>query len=135
MVELAQLFARFDAAIFGDAQEDDAVDGHLDGIVQFALVELRVAQGDIARQQIAPAFDLGEEGVIDFGGAALAGSGFGVTVEGALQDGIARKDGGDLIPFFQVLVEGEHHQAAGGGFVAAVGSGCGSRKRQTLRSR
>ena len=121
--DLAQLFGRLDAAIFGDAQEDDPVDGHLDGVVQLALVELRVAQGDIARQQFAPAFDFRQEGIIDFGSAALAGNGFGVTVEGALQDGVARKNGGELIPFIQVLLEGQHHQAAGGGLVGAIGFG------------
>ena len=62
----------FDAAIFGNAQEDDAVDGHLHGIVQLALAEVRVAQGDIARQQIAPALDLGQESVIHFSGAMFA---------------------------------------------------------------
>ena len=58
-----QLAVKLDAPVFADAQEDDPVDGHLDGVVQVALAEGGVAQGDVVRQQVAPALDLGQEGV------------------------------------------------------------------------
>ena len=63
--EFQQLVFRFDAAVLADTQEDDAVDGHLDGEVELAFVgDLGVAQGDIARQQGAPTLDLAQEGFI-----------------------------------------------------------------------
>ncbi len=73
LAEFQQLVFGFDAAVLADAQEDDAVNGHLDGEVELAFVgDLRVAQGDVARQQGAPFFDLAQEGVIHLGGAFLA---------------------------------------------------------------
>ena len=53
-----QLSIKLDATVFADAQEDDPVDGHLDGVIQVALAEGGVAQGDVMRQQVAPALDL-----------------------------------------------------------------------------
>ena len=80
-----QLTIELDATVFTDAQEDQAVDGHLDGIIQVTLAEGRVAQGDIMRQQVAPALDLRQEGVIHFSGAMLAGGTLGVLVERAFE--------------------------------------------------
>ena len=59
-------------AVLADAQEDDAVDGALDGKVEFALRELGIAHGEIAREIRAPLFDFVEKCVVDFGRAALA---------------------------------------------------------------
>ena len=67
-----QRAVRLDAAVLADAQEDDAVDGLLDGEVELALAQGRVAQREVARQQVAPALDLGQERVVHLGGAALA---------------------------------------------------------------
>ena len=39
-----KLAVRLDAAIFADAQEDNAVDGELDGVIQLAVAELGIAQ-------------------------------------------------------------------------------------------
>ncbi len=116
-----QLAVGLDAAVLADAQEDDAVDGHLDGVVQVALAESGVAQGDVVRQQVAPALDLGQEGVVHLGGAALACGGFGVLVEGAFEDGLVGEDGGNLVPLGGILAVGEQHDAPGGGFVGLVG--------------
>ncbi len=92
----------FDAAIFADAQKDDAVDGGLDGDVEFALCEAPIAQRDVACQELAPFLDLGEEGVVDLGGAAFLGGGLDVFVEGAFADGVWREDGCDFVPATRV---------------------------------
>jgi hypothetical protein len=62
-----------DAAVFADAQEDDAVDDPLDGEVQRALVQGIVAQGEVARQLLAPFLDFDEEGFVEFLSPAAAG--------------------------------------------------------------
>ena len=62
----------FDAAVFADAQEDDAVYDALDGEVEFALGKLRVAEGEVAGEVGAPGLDGLEELVVNVGGAALA---------------------------------------------------------------
>ncbi|MHB8997780.1 MAG: hypothetical protein ACYC63_21245 [Armatimonadota bacterium] len=58
-------------AILSNAQEEDAVDDGLDGVVEFVDGEA-VAQGEVAGEFISPAFDLLEELGVDGGGAALA---------------------------------------------------------------
>ena len=74
LAQLAQLILRLDAAVFADAQEDDAVNGHLDGVIELAFVDhLRVAQGDVAGQQSAPVLDILQEGIVHLGGAFLGG--------------------------------------------------------------
>ncbi len=59
------------AAILGNAQEDDAINGLLYGVVQFALGQCRIAQGDISRKLFAPLLDLGEKSRIHASRAAF----------------------------------------------------------------
>jgi len=120
-----ELGVGFDAAIFGDAEEDKPVDGALDGKIELAVGEGGIAEGEVAGQGVAPGFDLGEEGGIDLGGAFLAFGGFYVFVEGAFEDGVARKDRCDVVPAFAVLVVGEVEGAGGGGFVGFYGFDAG----------
>ena len=115
--EGAEAAVVFDAAVFADAQEDDAVNDALDGEVEFALGELGVAQGEVAGELVAPALDVFEEGVVDVGGAALGLGGFGELVERAFEDGLAGEDAGDLVPALGVLGVGGVEDAAGGGCV------------------
>ena len=87
-----------DAAVLAHAQEDDAVDGDLDGVVQLALAELRIAQGEVLGQHLAPAFDLFQESRVDGRGAFLALGGFGVFVERAFENRVLGEDAGDVVP-------------------------------------
>ena len=99
-----QLLARFDAAILTNPQEDDAVDGHPDGEIQFALVlDGWVAYGEITRKQVAPALNLGQEGIINFRGAFVTSHAFGKLVKRAFKNSCMGKDGGNLIPFFNIF--------------------------------
>ena len=116
-----QLTVGPDAAVFGDAEEDDAVEDALDGEVEFALGE-GVAEGEVAGEEVAPVLHVGEEFVVELGGAAFALGGGGVFVEGAAKDGVLGKDGGDLVPLLRVLVGGAVKDAAGGGLVVFAGS-------------
>ena len=110
-----------DAPILADAQEDDAVDGGLHRVVELALRQAGVAQGDIARQQVTPALDLGQEGRVHLGGAALGALRLDVSVEGALQDGLATEDAGDLVPALGILPIGDVDDAGRGRLVGFVG--------------
>ncbi len=112
-----KLAVSFDAAVFGDPQEDDAVDGDLNGEVELAIVEGGVAEGDVVGERVAPGFDLGEEGIIDFGGTAFGLFGAGVFVEGTLEDGVAGEDGGNLIPAGRVVGVGDELNAGSRGLV------------------
>jgi len=91
---LEQLIGGFDLAVLADAQEEDAVDGGLDGVIElaFGAVEVgrgfggggggaEVAQGDIAGEQEAPLLDLFEEFRVHLGGAAFSLGALGVAVE------------------------------------------------------
>ena len=78
---LKELIGRLNFAVFADAQKEDAVDGGLDGIVELAFgtgevgelfAGTEVAQGDIARQQVAPGFNILEEFSVHLGGGAFA---------------------------------------------------------------
>ncbi len=88
--EAQQLFFRLQTAVLADAQEDDAVDGHLYGIVELAFGQVAgaVAQGDIACQQVAPCFNIFEESVIYLGGAFFAFGFDYVAVKRAAEDGL-----------------------------------------------
>ncbi len=119
-----ELAVGLDAAVFGDAEEDDAVEDALDGEVEFAFGE-GVAEGEVAGEEVAPVLHVGEELVVEFGGAAFALGRGGVFVEGAAEHGVLGKDGGDLVPFLRVLVEGAVEDAAGGGFVGFAGAETG----------
>jgi len=101
----AQAAVVFNAPVFSDAQEDNAVDGALDGIVEFSNTQ-RVAQGDVAGKRVAPAFDFGKKSVIHFGRAALGLAGFGIFIERAFENDILGKDGGNFVPLVGVLAPG-----------------------------
>ncbi len=74
--------AGLDAAILTDAQEDDAVDGHLHGVVELAFVDhMLVAQRDVARQQRAPLLDIRQEGIVHLGGTFFAGGIGSILIE------------------------------------------------------
>ena len=88
----------FNAAVFANAQEDDAVNDALDGKVGFALGEFCVAQRQILGEGLAPGFDGLEKGIVYGGGAALGFVLLGVFVERAFEDGFAGEDAGDFIP-------------------------------------
>ncbi|MHB1120298.1 MAG: hypothetical protein ACYC11_09590, partial [Bellilinea sp.] len=96
----------FDAAVLADAQENDAVDGHLHGKIDVARGQARVAQGDIAGQVGAPALHFGQEIIVDVSGAALAFKGHRVAVEGTLMHRLMRKQVVDFIPFFGIIPVG-----------------------------
>ncbi len=118
----AELGVGLDAAILAHAQEDQAVDGLADGVVQITDRQAGVSQGDVAGQQFAPAFDLLEELGVDLGGAAFAAAGLGILVEGALEDGLLGEDVADFAPAVGVLIEGEVLDAGGGGLVGGTGA-------------
>lgn len=117
---------RLHAAILAHAQEDDAVNGALHGLVELALCERGVAQRQVAGEGVAPALDLRQKGLVHGGSAALADGVLGVAVESAAQDGLVAEYGGDLVPTGEVLVVGEVDDArrrcavAGGRLDAAV---------------
>jgi len=120
--EVQEPLVGLEAAVFGHAQEDDAVNGALDGGVEVVGGEGGVAQGEVAGEAFAPSLDLAEELGVHLGGAALALGG-GVLVEGAGPDGVAGEDVPQLAPAVGVLVAGEVEGARGGGFVAGAGPG------------
>ena len=120
-----ELGVGFDGAVFADAEEDEAVDGALDGEVEPAVGEVGVAEGEVAGEGVAPGFDFGEEGGIDFGGAFFLFGGLGVFVEGTLEDGFFGEDVGDFGPAVGVFGVFEVLDAGGGGFVVFVGFGAG----------
>ena len=64
-VEMAEeLFVGFDAAIFANSQEDDSIDGGLDGVVELMRREFRISipQVDILREKVSPAFNFFQKG-------------------------------------------------------------------------
>ena len=105
-----QLAIRLNAPVFADAQKDDAVYGLLYGEVEFALGQAGVAQCDVTRQQVAPAFDLCQERAVYLGGAAFAFGAAGVFVERAFEYRILGKYRGDLVPLFRIVAEGAVEQ-------------------------
>ena len=109
----------------------EAVDGRLDGIVELAfgsgeVCELfagtEVAQGDIARQQVAPGFDLLKEFSVHLGGAAFSFGAVGEFVKSAAPDGLFGKDFGDLVPMAEVFFKIVEQNAPRGGTVFGVGT-------------
>jgi hypothetical protein len=102
---LLQAIRRFDAAILGHAQEDNAIDCALYGVVEFVDGELGIAQREVTRQRIAPAFDLFQEFRIDGGGAALAFGVLHILVERAAAHRFAGKHVPDFLPAIGVFVE------------------------------
>ena len=121
--DLEELLGRLNFAVFADAQKEEAVDGRLDGIVELAfgsgeVCELfagtEVAQGDIARQQVAPGFDLLKEFSVHLGGAAFSFGAVGEFVKSATPDGLFGKDFGDLVPMAGILQNCRAKRARGG---------------------
>ncbi len=86
--ELEQLPVRFQSAILGHAQENEPVNDPLHGGIEVVGRQSAVAQGEIARQHIAPALDILQKLAVNLGGAALA-FGSGVLVERSRPDGFA----------------------------------------------
>ena len=130
----AQASVAFDVAVFGDAQEDDAVDGALDEQVELALAEVAVVQGDFRRQQLAPVFHLAQEGLVDAEGAADALA-FGPFAQRALGDGFAAEARFDFSPICRCNCGLSN---SGGGLLLRGlfdWVRCGSRRRRILQSR
>jgi hypothetical protein len=62
----------FKAAVFCNSQKDYPVDNTLHGEIQISHRQPRISQGDIARENLPPAFDFTQESCVHFGSAALA---------------------------------------------------------------
>jgi len=118
---VAQRVFGLHAAVFADAQEDDAVDGGLDGEVDGARIEAGVAQSDIPRQFLAPALHFGQKVVVHVGGSFFGPRRFDKLVEAAFHDGLAGEDSGDVVPFVGELLVGIQAHAVDGGGVAVFG--------------
>ena len=119
-----QAAVAFEVAVFGDAQEDDAVDGALHQVVEFALVEPAVDEGrlpvQLPRQVDAPGFHIAQEGFVNaqhaFGGRLQQ-----VAVL-ALPHRLGRERFLQPSPFSEVLRMGEIHDAGFGGESPCLGS-------------
>ena len=96
--ERAQLLECLQVARLADAQEHDAVDDLLHRIVDVAAAQRWVAQHQVARQQLAPALDLGQELVVHLRGATLARLGLRELVQRALPHRGLAEHPGDLVP-------------------------------------
>ena len=79
-----QLAVGFDAAIFANAEEDDSVDGALDGKVQLVNGECGIAYRYVLSKRFPPGFDFFQKLRIDRGRASLAISD-GILVERAFE--------------------------------------------------
>ena len=110
---------RLDATVFANAEEDEPVDGALEGKVQLVDGECGIAYRQILGERFAPGFDLLEKFGIDCGGATLA-VGDSILVEGAFEHRLLCEDGGDLVPSGQVLPIGQVENASGAGFIGQV---------------
>ena len=111
-----------EVAVFGDAQEDDAVDCALHELVELALVELAVDEAGLFvklfRQQRSPAFHIAQESRIH-GQHAFADISQQVFVP-ALLDGARREGLMQARPGAGVLRAGQVPDAGFGGVVALV---------------
>ena len=79
--------------------------------------QVRVAQGDVTSQHLTPTLDFLQKSGIHFSGAPLGPFRLHVFVEGAFEDGIARKDAGYLFPALRVFFVREIQDAGRGSFV------------------
>ena len=114
-----QLAVGLDAAVFAHAEEDDAVDGALDGEVELVDGELGLRRARFlasASRQVSISFRNSASTVA----VPRLPVGDGVLVEGAFEDGVLGEDGGDLVPSGQVVAIGEVENAAGAGLVGWV---------------
>ena len=110
---------RLDTAIFANAEKDEPVDGALDRKVEFMDRQCGIAERQVLGERLAPGFDLFQEFRIDGCGTTLA-IGDGVLVEGAFEHRLLGEDGGDLVPFGQIVSIGEIENAPCTGFVGRV---------------
>ena len=117
--ERLKLGVGFDATVFANAEEDEPVDGALDGKVQLVDGECGITHRQVLGERFPPRFDLFQEFSIDRGRATLA-VGDGILVEGAFEHCLFREDGGDLVPSGQVLPIGQVENASGAGFIRQV---------------
>ena len=92
-----------DASVLADSEEDDAVDGALNGEVDVALGEFLVANGDVSRQLYTPVLDFGEKGVVHLGRPPLFRRRGDVFVVSALLDRLGGKYGTDFLPAVDVI--------------------------------
>ncbi len=103
-----------DSPVLRDAQEDNAVDGHLHGEVQFRRGKRGVVAPQKPRQAIAPAGNLRQKLLVNGRGPAPVGLGLGEAIEKALEDGLLGEDGFNLVPSRRVLrVRDEHDSRFG----------------------
>lgn len=109
----------FTAAVLGDAEEGDAVDDELDGMVEGALGKV-VLRAEVFGEVVTPGFHLVEEDVVDLGGAFFLGGG-GALVEGAELGGLGGEVFEEVRPVFFELIEGEVLEAADVGLVGGFG--------------
>ncbi|GEM_PF-1969932 len=98
-------------------KKDQAVNRALHGKIQLGLGEIGIAQGQIARQRIAPVFDFFEKRRVNFGGAFLGLVGFGVFVKRAFENRVFRENIADLFPLLFVIGVTQIKRPAGGGLV------------------
>jgi len=121
LTEFEQLPTRLQPTILGHSQEDDPVNDPLNGGVEVVCRQIAVAQGEISRQYIAPAFDVLQELAVNLGGASLAFGG-GILVECPGPDGLAREHVPNLPPTVRILAEPEILDAGMAGLIAGVGA-------------
>ena len=117
--ERLKLGVGFDATVFANAEEDEPVDGALDGKVQLVDGELGVSHRQVLGERFAPGLDLFQKLSIDRGCPALA-IGDSILVEGAFEHRLLCEDGGDLVPSGQVVPIGQVQNASGAGFIRQV---------------
>ena len=60
-----KLAVGLNAPVFAHAEEDDPVDGTLDGEIELALGEAGIAKGQIAGKRVTPGFNLLEKGRVE----------------------------------------------------------------------
>ena len=132
VAQAAELADVLDAAVFADAQEDDAINDPLDGEIHRSLVQRLVAQGDVLGQLPAPFLDFFQEGIIEFLSAAAAG-GAGVAIKVAAKHGVLAECSDEEFPFLGILAIGDVLAAGDGGFVELLGLDAAVVDRQFLK--
>src|SRR5437016_5177598 len=120
-LEFQQSLIRLNASIFTDAQEDDAVNRHLDSEVEIARGEPWVAKREVSSQHFAPPLDFGEKDGIDLSGPFLRPGRHSIGIEKALEDRFTGEHSGNLIPALGIVVIGEVDDASRRGFVCLIG--------------
>ncbi|HEX9756895.1 MAG TPA: hypothetical protein VGB26_03735 [Nitrospiria bacterium] len=93
----------------------------MNGEIKVTHGEVGIAQCQITSQGIAPGFNLGQELGINFGSAALSLSRYCKFIKGAFEDGILRKNGGNLTPPRRIFIVGKVKDTAYAWFVVGFG--------------